>query len=49
MKKSKAQSTEARDSGGLTCSSVEASVMGAEQRRQVVLSKNAPTRKRRSA
>ena len=49
MKKSKAQSTEARGSDGLTCSSVEASVIGAEQRRRVVLSKHAPTRERRSA
>lgn len=49
MKKSKAQSTKARDSGGLTCSSDELPVMGEEQRRQVVLSKHAPTRQRRSA
>ena len=49
MKKSKAQSTDARRSGGLTCSSVEVSVMGAERRRQVVLLRHAPTRQRRSA
>jgi len=47
VKKSKVLSTDARSSDGLTFSSVDVSVMGAEQRRQVVLSKNVPTRQRR--
>ena len=49
VKNSKVQSTDARHSDGLTCNSVEVPVMGAEQRRQVVLLMYAPTRLRRSA
>ena len=48
VKKSKVQSTEAQRSGGLTSSSDEVPVMGAERRRQVVLSSHVPTRQRRS-
>ena len=43
MKKSKAQSTEARDSGGLSRSSVDVPVMGAERRARIVLLEHAPT------
>lgn len=44
MNKSKVQSTKARRSGGLTCSSAEGPVMGVERRRQVVLSEYVSTR-----
>lgn len=49
MKKSKVLSTDARGSDGLSCSSDDVPVMGAEQRARVVLLRDVPTRQRRSA